>query len=77
MKSVRETCYARVGLMGNPSDGFGGKTIAFLIKNFFAEVTIESMPSGNSSSAYKAPVALSLSPFTLTAHLFFLQVEVK
>ena len=61
--------------MGNPSDGFGGKTIAFLIKNFSAEVTIESMPSGNSPSAYKAPAALK--PFTLTAHLFFLQVEVQ
>jgi galactokinase/mevalonate kinase-like predicted kinase len=32
--------YARVGLMGNPSDGFFGKTISFLIKNFCAQVTI-------------------------------------
>jgi glucuronokinase len=36
------TCrtFARVGLMGNPSDGFNGKTISMSIKNFWAEVTI-------------------------------------
>jgi glucuronokinase len=33
-------CYARVGLIGNPSDGFYGKTISFTISNFWAEVTI-------------------------------------
>lgn len=32
--------YARIGLMGNPSDGFNGKTISLSIKNFWAEVTI-------------------------------------
>jgi hypothetical protein len=26
--------------MGNPSDGFGGKTISFLFRNFAAEVKI-------------------------------------
>ena len=30
----------RVGLMGNPSDGFNGKTIAMTISNFWAEVTL-------------------------------------
>ncbi|XP_077962344.1 glucuronokinase with putative uridyl pyrophosphorylase isoform X4 [Gasterosteus aculeatus] len=36
------TCrsFARVGLMGNPSDGFHGKTIAMSICNFWAEVTL-------------------------------------
>uniref|UniRef100_A0A8C1CB42 Glucuronokinase with putative uridyl pyrophosphorylase n=2 Tax=Cyprinus carpio TaxID=7962 RepID=A0A8C1CB42_CYPCA len=36
------TCrsFARVGLMGNPSDGFNGKTIAMSIANFWAEVTL-------------------------------------
>ncbi|XP_008306970.1 glucuronokinase with putative uridyl pyrophosphorylase [Cynoglossus semilaevis] len=36
------TCrsYARVGLMGNPSDGFNGKTIAMTISNFWAEVVL-------------------------------------
>jgi len=31
---------ARVGIMGNPSDGFGGKTIACLMRNFGAEVIL-------------------------------------
>ncbi|XP_041098237.1 glucuronokinase with putative uridyl pyrophosphorylase isoform X2 [Polyodon spathula] len=36
------TCrsYARIGIMGNPSDGFNGKTIAMTISNFWAEVTL-------------------------------------
>ncbi|KAI8582235.1 hypothetical protein K450DRAFT_228025 [Umbelopsis ramanniana AG] len=32
--------FARVGLMGNPSDGFYGKTMSLLISNFWAEVTL-------------------------------------
>ena len=36
---------ARIGLMGNPSDGFNGKTISFLIKNFEASVTVVPSPS--------------------------------
>ncbi|RUP45372.1 hypothetical protein BC936DRAFT_148260 [Jimgerdemannia flammicorona] len=32
--------YARVGLMGNPSDGFYGKTLSLLISNFWAQVTL-------------------------------------
>ena len=39
------TCYARCGLIGNPSDGFGGKTISFLIKNFSAIVLVKSSDS--------------------------------
>lgn len=38
---VNDRCYARIGLMGNPSDGFGGKTLSCLISNFAATVTIE------------------------------------
>ena len=37
---VCQKCPARVGFMGNPSDGFEGKTLSFLIDNFFATVTI-------------------------------------
>jgi glucuronokinase len=33
--------YARAGLVGNPSDGYNGKTISFIIRNFRAEVTLE------------------------------------
>jgi glucuronokinase len=36
--------YARVGLMGNPSDGFYGKTISLSIANFWAEVTLIESP---------------------------------
>lgn len=36
---VASCVYARVGLLGNPSDGFYGKTISFSLKNFYAEVT--------------------------------------
>ncbi|EGD74001.1 hypothetical protein PTSG_05698 [Salpingoeca rosetta] len=32
--------YARVGLMGNPSDGFFGKTISLAIRNYWAQATI-------------------------------------
>jgi hypothetical protein len=32
--------YARVGLVGNPSDGFGGKKIAVSVENYSATVTI-------------------------------------
>jgi len=30
----------RIGLMGNPSDGFNGKTIALTISNFWADATL-------------------------------------
>jgi len=35
---------ARVGLMGNPSDGFGGKTLATLISDFSASVVLWESP---------------------------------
>lgn len=61
--TVTHFCPARVGLMGNPSDGFGGKTLSFLIGNFNAQVTIKEnrqeitcgrhSSSSSSSSSYK------------------------
>lgn len=47
--SVKESCCARIGLLGNPSDGFGGKTLSFLIGNFAAEVTVN--PRSDESSS--------------------------
>jgi glucuronokinase len=41
---VRSKTYARIGLMGNPWDGFHGKTIACLIDSFAAEVTLWETP---------------------------------
>ncbi|XP_076061938.1 uncharacterized protein LOC143037500 isoform X2 [Oratosquilla oratoria] len=42
---ITQKAYARVGLMGNPSDGFYGKTISLTIANFWAEVTIVESPT--------------------------------
>lgn len=40
MRSVTSICYPRIGLLGNPSDGYGGKTISAICKNFCAEITL-------------------------------------
>lgn len=37
--------YARVGLMGNPSDGFHGKTVSFTLHNYYAEVWVWESPT--------------------------------
>lgn len=36
--------YARAGLIGNPSDGYYGKTISVIVKNFEAEVELWESP---------------------------------
>ncbi|HEV7300058.1 MAG TPA: hypothetical protein VGN72_11885 [Tepidisphaeraceae bacterium] len=38
------TAHARAGLVGNPSDGYFGKTISFIIRNFSATVTLWDSP---------------------------------
>ncbi|MDB4492514.1 GHMP kinase [Akkermansiaceae bacterium] len=43
-KIIRAFSFPRAGLIGNPSDGFHGKTIAFIIRNFQAEVTLWESP---------------------------------
>jgi glucuronokinase len=40
MLIVRRRAYARGGLLGNPSDGYNGKTISFILRNFWAEVVV-------------------------------------
>lgn len=42
---IHAKSYARIGLMGNPSDGFYGKTISCVIRNFWAEVTLWESPT--------------------------------
>lgn len=37
---IETYAYARAGLLGNPSDGYYGKTIAFLVRNFRARVIL-------------------------------------
>jgi len=40
-----EACaYARAGLIGNPSDGYYGKTISFIIRDFAARVSLYESP---------------------------------
>jgi glucuronokinase len=40
MLIIRKRAYARAGLLGNPSDGYHGKTISISVRNFFAEVVL-------------------------------------
>ncbi|MGD0060710.1 MAG: GHMP kinase [Verrucomicrobiia bacterium] len=37
---IRKRAYARAGLLGNPSDGYHGKTISIIVRNFWAEVVL-------------------------------------
>jgi len=41
---IHTQAHARAALLGNPSDGFYGKTIAFIIRNFTARVTLWESP---------------------------------
>lgn len=64
MKIVRSRCNARAGLVGNPSDGYNGRTISVIIRNFCAEVTltehdlIELVPHVEDHIAYSSPYDL-------------------
>ncbi len=44
---IETRAYARAGLLGNPSDGFFGKTIAISVRNFGASVTLYPSPELN------------------------------
>lgn len=41
---ITAQAYARAGLVGNPSDGYFGKTISFIIRNFKATVRLWETP---------------------------------
>ncbi len=41
---IQTKSYARAGLLGNPSDGYFGKTISFAFSNFYAELTMYETP---------------------------------
>ncbi len=41
---IRTRAYARAGLIGNPSDGYFGKTIAFTIRNYSASIILYESP---------------------------------
>lgn len=44
---IKTKAYPRAGLLGNPSDGYFGKTISIIIKNFSADVTLYQTPKLN------------------------------
>lgn len=62
---IRESAFPRAALIGNPSDGYHGKTIAFVFCNYCAEVTLyetpelELLPARRDSSVFKDMDALS------------------
>ena len=37
---TRKRAFARAGLLGNPSDGYHGKTVSFSVRNYWAEVAL-------------------------------------
>ncbi len=41
---IRNKAYPRAALVGNPSDGYFGKTIAFVFANFYAQVVLYESP---------------------------------
>jgi glucuronokinase len=41
---IKTHAYARAGLIGNPSDGFYGKTISLIMRNYKAQVTLYESP---------------------------------
>jgi len=57
---IHSKSHARAGLIGNPSDGYFGKTISFIIRNLEAEVVLwespelEILPATRDHSAFKS-----------------------
>ena len=55
---IRARAYSRAGFVGNPSDGYNGKTISFTFDNFYAETVmyeapyIELLPNRRDRSIY-------------------------
>ena len=57
---IRTTAYPRAGLIGNPSDGYFGKTIAFTFRNYAARIELwespelELLPSRRDHSVFES-----------------------
>lgn len=45
MEIIRTHAFARAGLIGNPSDGYNGKTISIIIRDYAARVTLYEWPT--------------------------------
>lgn len=56
---IRSRAYSRAGFVGNPSDGYHGKTISFTFDNFYAETVmyeapfVELLPNRRDHSIYR------------------------
>ena len=55
MTVIEGTAFARAGLLGNPSDGYGGKVLAAAVRNFAARVRLEESPAYKESIFTFAP----------------------
>ena len=61
---IRTQSFARAGLVGNPSDGYYGKTISFIVRNYTAEVELwetpelEILPAARDHSVFPSLAAL-------------------
>ncbi len=61
---IHAKAYPRVGLVGNPSDGYFGKTVSFTFSNFYAQVILyespelEILPSEKDHSRFASTVEL-------------------
>ncbi|MCB0075611.1 MAG: hypothetical protein KDE20_29355, partial [Caldilineaceae bacterium] len=45
MEIIRTHAFARAGLIGNPSDGYNGKTISIIIRDYAARVVLYEWPT--------------------------------
>jgi len=60
MDFIRSRVFARAGLIGNPSDGYNGKTITIIVKNFYAQVILyewdrlEIIPGSSDESFFRS-----------------------
>lgn len=63
---IKTQAYPRVGLIGNPSDGYFGKTIAFTFTDFCAQIELwespelELLPSRRDHSVFKSLESLNM-----------------
>ncbi len=66
MKIITERAYARAALAGNPSDGYGGKTISLTMNNYAAKVVVyewpelEIIPSASEGVQFRSLADLNL-----------------
>ena len=82
---IRKRAYARAGLVGNPSDGYFGKTVAFTLSDFYAEVVmypshhLELLPGQRDRSIYSdlSSVVKSLQDYGYYGGIRLLQASLK